>query len=75
MKNIYSSYNRPHLEFAVPVWNPCSNGDMETFEKIQHKATKLSHTFKDLDYQSRFKEVNLTKLEKRRTIEWINSKI
>ena len=66
-KNLYTSYIRPHLEFAVPVWNPYAKGDIEKLEKIQHKATKVSHTLKNLDYQSRCKELNLTTLEKRRT--------
>ena len=27
--NLYTSYIRPHLEFAVPVWNPYAKGDIE----------------------------------------------
>ena len=29
----YKSYFRPHLEFAVPVWNPFAKGDVEKLEK------------------------------------------
>ena len=50
-KNLYTSYMRPHLEFAVPVWNPYAKSDIEKLEKIQHKATKVSHTLKNLDHQ------------------------
>ena len=35
--------------------------------KFQHRATKLSHALKNLDYQSRCNELNLTTLKKRRT--------
>ena len=66
-KKLYASYIRPHLEFAAPVWNPYAKGDIEKLEKIQHRATKVSHTLKNLDYQSRCKELNLRPLEKRRT--------
>ena len=66
-KNLYTSYIRPHLEFAVPVCNPYAKFDLEKLEKIQHKATKVLHNLKNLDYQSRCKELNLTTLEKNRT--------
>ena len=31
----------PHLEFAVPVWNPHLKRDIEELENIQHRATRL----------------------------------
>ena len=33
---LYVSLIRPHLEFAVPVWNPYLKGDIEELESIQH---------------------------------------
>ena len=47
-KNLYASFIRSHLEFAVP-WNPFTKGDLEKLEKIQEKATKVPHTLKNLD--------------------------
>ena len=64
-KCIYIIYLRPHLEFAVPVWNCCAKGEIEKFEIIQHKTTKVSHALKNIDCKSRCKELNLTTLEKR----------
>ena len=37
-KQLYTTYVRSHLEFAVHVWNPYLKGDIETLEKIQHRA-------------------------------------
>ena len=31
---LYVSLVRPHLEFAVPVWNPHLKGDIEELENI-----------------------------------------
>ena len=47
-KKIYTTYVRPHLEYAIPVWNPFLKGDIEKLEKIQHRATKISHSMKGL---------------------------
>ena len=33
-KKIYTTYVRPHLEYAIPVWNPFLKGDIEKLEKI-----------------------------------------
>ena len=38
---LYVSLVRPHLEFAVPVWNPHLKRDIEELENIQHRATRL----------------------------------
>ena len=37
-KKLYTSYIRPHPEFAAPVWNPYAKVDIEKLEKIQHRA-------------------------------------
>jgi len=37
---LYKFYVQPHLEFAVPAWNPWSAGDIESLEKVQRKAVK-----------------------------------
>ena len=38
-KKLYTSYVRPQLEFAIPVWNPFSEGDINTLERVQRRAT------------------------------------
>ena len=37
---MYASMIRPHLEYAVQVWNPKLIGDIESLEKVQRRATK-----------------------------------
>ena len=43
---LYVSLVRPHLKFAVPVWNSYIKNDIEKLEDIQHKVTKLVPTLK-----------------------------
>ncbi|XP_065681547.1 uncharacterized protein LOC136095197 [Hydra vulgaris] len=45
---LYTTYVRPHLEFAVPVWCPYLKSDIKEIEKIQHKATKIPHDITSL---------------------------
>jgi ribonuclease P/MRP protein subunit RPP40 len=66
-KKLYTTYIRPHLEYAVQVWNPHLKGDIECLEKVQRRATKVSESLKHLTYEERLKRLNLTTLEDRRT--------
>jgi len=66
-KKLYRTYVRPHLEYAIPVWNPYSTGDIMILEKIQHRATKIAHSMKGLSYNKRLEILNLTTLKTRRT--------
>jgi len=63
---LYVSLVRPHLEFAVPVWNPYLKGDIDELENIQHRATRLVPEFKRIEYGDRLKKLRLTTLETRR---------
>ena len=58
---LYVSLIRPHLEYAVPVWNPYLK-----LEIIQHRATKLCPGIKKRDYEQRLKVLKLTTLETKR---------
>ena len=42
VKNLYITFVRPHLEFAVPVWTPYQLDDIAKLEAIQRRATKLN---------------------------------
>jgi ribonuclease P/MRP protein subunit RPP40 len=66
-KKLYTSYVRPLLEFAIPVWNPYHKADIEILERVQHRATKIAHSMKSMSYEERCKHLNLTSLSDRRT--------
>ena len=38
---LYKALVRPHVEYANSVWSPYKERDIETFEKVQKRATKL----------------------------------
>ena len=58
--------DRPHLEFAIPVWNPYIKKDIDVLEKVQRRATKRINGFKDIDYLSRLEKLDLSTLSIRR---------
>jgi ribonucleases P/MRP protein subunit RPP40 len=63
---LYVSLVRPHLEFAVLVWNPQLKGDIEELENIQHRTTRLVPGLKKVEYMERLRKLRLTTLEIRR---------
>lgn len=65
-KKLYTTYVRPHLEFAVSVWNPYRKADISTLEKVQRRATKVISGIRGMSYVNRCKTLGLTSLETRR---------
>ena len=65
-KKLYISLVRPHLEFAVQVWNPTLQTDIDTIEKVQERATRIPSTHKNLNYTERLKSWGITSLDERR---------
>ena len=47
-KNLYTSLVRPHLEHAVPVWNPYLEGDISTIENVQERAARIPTSLRGL---------------------------
>ena len=62
----YKVYIRPHLEYAVQVWNPYLRKDIECIEQIQQRVTKMVNGLKNKSCQERLDILGLTTLERRR---------
>ena len=56
---LYVSLIRPHLEYAVPVWNSNLKKDIDELENIQHRATRLCPRIKKKRYEDRVKIMRL----------------
>ena len=63
---LYKAIVRPHLEYCTQVWRPYHKKDTEKLERIQRRATKIIPEFRDLSYESRLSQCDLTTLETRR---------
>jgi ribonuclease P/MRP protein subunit RPP40 len=66
LKIVYSTFVRPHLEFAIAACNPYSQGDINKLEKVQLRATRLPPAIRNLDYSQRLHVLGLTPLHTRR---------
>ena len=65
-KKLYTSFVRPHLEYANPVWSPHLRKHIRLLESVQERATKLVDGIKNLDYTERLKKLDLPTLQHRR---------
>lgn len=63
---LYKSLVRPHLEYSVPAWRPFLIKDINLLEGVQRRATKVIKDFKNISYNERLFQLNLTTLETRR---------
>ena len=66
LPKIYKSYVRPHVEFAVPAWNPWSRGDVEVLENVQKRLVKQIQGLKGASYEDRLTELGMESLEERK---------
>ena len=59
---------RPHLEYAVPVWNPHLKRDILALESVQRLASKIcTKSWHGVSYEDRLDQLHLTTLESRRS--------
>ena len=65
-KKLYTTYVRPHLEYAVAAWNLYTIEDKRTLEKVQRRATSVTKCMEGLTYEERLLNLGLTTLERRR---------
>ena len=59
---LYKTYIRPHLEYCVSIWNPYLARNIDKFERIQQRATKLVPELAQLPYEARLQHLNLYSL-------------
>ena len=55
-----------NLQYSIQAWSPYRKKDIDTFERIQRRATKFISELRDLSYDERLSECGLTPLETRR---------
>ena len=65
-KKLYTTFVRPHLEYAVAVWAPHLIKYINIIENVQIRATKLVDGFSELDYPERLRRLDLPTLVYRR---------
>ncbi len=58
-KLMYTTCVRPHLEYAVPVWNAFLKKDVKKLEKVQERATRFVPQIQDLSYAERVRSKKL----------------
>jgi len=63
---LYKSMVRIHIEYGHSVWCPYSVTAIESFEKVQKRATKLIHGFAKLSYSERPRKCELPTFKYRR---------
>ena len=65
-KRLYTTFVRPHLEYAQSVWAPHSQKQIDSLERVQMRATKMVDGMGSLDYPTRLEELGLPTLLYRR---------
>jgi len=61
---LHSVLVRPHLESCVQMWSPQYRRDIDLFECIQRRATKMTQGMESFSYKDRLSESELFSQEK-----------
>ena len=65
-RRLYTTFVRPHLEYAQEVWSPHLSKYIKLIENVQIRATKLVNDLSSLQYPERLKKLELPTLKYRR---------
>ena len=65
-KKLYTTFVRPHLEYAHPVWSPHLLKHISIIENVQKRATKLVDGLHHYSYSERLRKLDLPTLLYRR---------
>ena len=63
---LYKTIVRPHLEYCIQAWRPYRKKDIDMLERVQRRSTKIIPKLRNISYEMRLKECDLTTLETRR---------
>jgi hypothetical protein len=66
MMSIFNTYVRPHIEYAVQVWNPCLQKYKDILESVQRRFTRMIDGMDGLSYEERLTVLEIPSLEDRR---------
>ena len=66
LKSAFTSYVRPILEYASPIWSPHSIKDIDALERVQRRFTKSFSNIRSLSYSARLTRLDLQPLYVRR---------
>ena len=63
---LYKTIVRSHLEYCIQTWRPYRKKYFNMLERVQRRATKIIQKLRNISYEMRLKECDLTTLETRR---------
>jgi ribonuclease P/MRP protein subunit RPP40 len=66
IKTLYTTYIRPHLEFAVSIWSPYLEKDIKVLKAFNIEWQSQLKLKKNLDYEEKLDKLGLTTLDVRR---------
>ena len=55
--NLYKTYVRPHLEYAVQAWSPWNAGDKSALENVQKRAVGMISNLRGRTYEEMLAEL------------------
>ena len=66
LKTLYTTFVKPHLEYAASALSPYLSKDIKILEAVQRRATKLVPCLRALTYEEMLKRLGLSTLMDRR---------